>query len=99
MKLPFDLSIVLRTRSFRWLALLLGLGHLCFSAWTELRGEHVVADGLLILLPWLGDAACQFIRSSVPLWITGVIVDNQRYLPLLGPIHTGDLRSLEASLF
>jgi inositol phosphorylceramide synthase catalytic subunit len=84
---------------FRWLALLLGLGHLAFCALTGLRVEHLLADGLLIMLPWLGDAPLQFIRASLPLWITGVVVDNQRYLPLLGPIHTGDLRALEASLF
>jgi hypothetical protein len=36
---------------------------------------------------------------TLPLWITGMVVDGQRWLPLLGTVHTADIHSLEAFLF
>src|SRR5712692_10565537 len=39
---------------FRWVALLLGLAHLCVAAVQGLRWEHAAADGVLIVLPWIG---------------------------------------------
>lgn len=84
---------------FRWVALLLGLAHLGVAALEGLRWEHVAADGLLIALPWIGPRALSFVRAALPLWITGVLVDNVRYVPLLGRIHTGDILALELALF
>jgi membrane-associated phospholipid phosphatase len=88
-----------RPDRFRWLALILGLSHFALAAAGGLRWEHVVADAVLILMPWVGPKSLAFARAAFPLWITGVLVDNQRYLPLLGPIHTGDILRLEISLF
>ncbi len=79
--------------------LALGGGHLALAAAGGLRWEHVLADGILIVLPWIGPRSLAFVRAALPLWITGVLVDNQRYLPLLGKIHTGDIRTLEIALF
>jgi len=40
-------------RSFRWVCLALGISHLAFATAIGLRWEHVAADSLLLLLPWL----------------------------------------------
>lgn len=80
-------------------ALLLGGIHLAIVSLTGLRPEHVIADGLIIGLPWVGPRALTFAKAALPLWITGVVVDNQRYLPLLGKIHTGDMHALELGIF
>ncbi len=93
---PLSVSTASR---FRWLALALGVGHLAVAAAGGLRWEHVAADAVLILLPWIGPRALAFARAALPLWITGVLVDNVRYVPLLGPIHTGDILRLEMALF
>ncbi len=50
-------------------------------------------------LPWCGVQARAVARACVPLWLTGVLVDGQRFLPLLGPIRTGDFRALELRFF
>src|SRR5260370_17333719 len=84
---------------FRLLVLALGLGHLTFAAWTGLRWEHVAADAVLVLLPWVGPRGLAFVRAALPLWITGVLVDNVRYVPLIATIHTGDIRGLDIPLF
>ncbi len=85
--------------SFRWLALALGLGHLAAVSRTGLRWEHLAADAVLIVMPWIGPRSLTFVRAAFPLWIVGVLVDNVRYVPLLGPIHTGDILRLEVALF
>jgi membrane-associated phospholipid phosphatase len=64
-----------------------------------LRWEHLAADGVLMVMPWVGPKSLAFVRAALPLWITGVFFDNQRYLPLLGHVHTGDILQLEISLF
>jgi inositol phosphorylceramide synthase catalytic subunit len=76
-------------RGFRWLALSLGLGHLVFAYLTRgVRPEHLVADGLLIALAWLGGRLRDFAWGALPLWLTGAVTDNQRFLfPLRGSIH------------
>jgi membrane-associated phospholipid phosphatase len=84
---------------FRLLALILGVGHLAVATWGGLRWEHVAADAVLILLPWVGPRGLAFVRAALPLWITGVVVDNVRYVPLLATIHTDDIRRLEIALF
>jgi membrane-associated phospholipid phosphatase len=86
-------------RTFRWAALALGLGHLAFAAAGGLRPEHVLADGLIMGLPWVGPRSLAFVRGILPVWLTGVLVDAQRYLPLLGPVHTDDMWKLDAALF
>ena len=88
-----------RQTRFRWIALALGIGHLAIVSRTGLRWEHFAADGVLIILPWIGPRALLFVKAALPLWIVGVLVDNVRYVPLLGPIHTGDILRLEISLF
>ncbi len=90
---------VFQAGGFRWLALILAVGHLGVAATGGLRWEHVAADAVLILLPWIGPRALAFARAALPLWITGVLVDNVRYVPLLGTIHTGDILRLEMALF
>jgi membrane-associated phospholipid phosphatase len=86
---------------FKWLALALGAGHLALpAAFGTLRGDHLLADGLLAGLPWIGPRALRFARAAVPFWIAGVLVDNQRHLLWLrGRIRTGDLMALERRLF
>jgi membrane-associated phospholipid phosphatase len=88
-----------RDRVFRILILVLGLGHLTIASVQGLRWEHVAADGLILILPWIGPRSLAFAKAALPLWITGVLVDNQRYLPLLGPIHSDDIRRWEMTLF
>jgi membrane-associated phospholipid phosphatase len=88
-----------RGRTFRWVALVLGASHLAFAAWGGLRPEHVIADGLIIVLPWVGPKAYAFVRGALPLWLAGVLVDCQRYMPMLGPIHTGSIWRLDALMF
>jgi membrane-associated phospholipid phosphatase len=77
----------------------LGALHLGWASLQGLRWEHVAADSILIFFPWFGPRFLNFVRLALPLWITGVLVDSQRYLPLLGTIHTGDIRALEIALF
>ncbi len=86
-------------RSFRWVCLALGISHLAFATAIGLRWEHVAADSLLLLLPWMGPKGLAAARAALPLWFTGVVVDNSRYLPLLGTIHNSDIWRLEMSLF
>jgi inositol phosphorylceramide synthase catalytic subunit len=83
----------------RWVAALLGVSHLAFVAATgTLRWEHVAADALLVTIGWT--PARRFLWGGLPLWLTGVILDNQRFwLHLRGPVHTGDLWELERALF
>ncbi len=50
-------------------------------------------------LPWCGAKAQAVARACVPLWLTAVLIDGQRFLPLLGPIRTGDFRALELRFF
>ncbi|HEY3449875.1 MAG TPA: phosphatase PAP2 family protein [Myxococcales bacterium] len=74
---------------FRVLALALAASHLAF-AWraTGLRWEHVAADLLLALLPWLGRRAHAFAWAALPVWLTGVLYDNQwLWHGLVGRIH------------
>ncbi|MFL5348048.1 MAG: phosphatase PAP2 family protein [Hyalangium sp.] len=86
-------------RGFRWVMLALALAHLAFSAVSGIRPEHILADGLIAGLPWIGPRPQSFVRGVLPVWLTGVLVDAQRYLPLLGPVHTDDMWKLEVSLF
>lgn len=86
-------------RGFRWIMLALALCHLAFATVGGLRAEHVLADGLLAGLPWFGPRPSAFVRGIIPIWLTGVLVDTQRYLPLLGTVHTDDMWKLEVSLF
>src|SRR4051812_5104439 len=86
-------------RGFRWGMLALALVHLAVAAAGGLRPEHVLADALIAGLPWVGTRSQAFVRGVLPIWLTGVLVDAQRYLPLLGPIHTDDMWKLEVSLF
>ncbi len=85
--------------AFRWIALALGLGHLAIVSRTGLRWEHAAADGIVAVLPWIGPRSSTFVKAALPLWVVGVLVDNVRYLPLLGPIHTGDVMWFEVALF
>ena len=88
------------TMRFRLVAGVLGIAHLCSVMLTGgLRPEHVIADGLIIGLPWIGPRCFAFAQAALPLWITGVVVDSQRFLPLLGRVHTGDMYRLETSIF
>ncbi len=84
---------------FRLISSVLGFSGLVVAAFQGLRWEHVVAHGLLIGLPWTGNRALDFTRVTLPLWITGMVVDAQRWLPLLGTVHSADIHSLEAFLF
>jgi inositol phosphorylceramide synthase catalytic subunit len=86
---------------FVWLATLLGAGHLAFVVLTgTTRVEHVLANVLLVLLAWVGPRSRAFVKGALPLWLTGVMLDNQRFwLHLRGPIHTGDLWEWERSWF
>jgi membrane-associated phospholipid phosphatase len=86
-------------RRFRLISSVLGLAGLGVAVLQGLRWEHVVAHGLLIGLPWTGNRALEFTRVTLPLWVTGMVVDGQRWLPLLGNVHTADIHSLEAVLF
>ncbi|MBI5549221.1 MAG: hypothetical protein HY901_35500, partial [Deltaproteobacteria bacterium] len=85
----------------RWVAFLLGAGHLavCLAA-GHLRPEHVVADVLVAGLPWLGGRAAAFAVGAMPMWLGVVLYDSQRlFLSLRGTVHTGDLMALELRLF
>ena len=89
-----------RSYRFALLATTLGAGHLAVTAHTGgIRWEHLLVDGLFMGLPWCGAKAQAVARALVPLWLTGVLVDAQRFLPLLGPIRTGDFRALELHFF
>ncbi len=88
----------------RWAQLgctLLAAGHLSMVLATgRFRGEHLLVDLLLGVCPWLGPQASRFALLGLPMWVTGLLFDNQGYwLHLRGPIHTGDLHALERALF
>lgn len=89
------------SQGFRWLVTLMGVGHLAFvAAMGKLRPEHVVADLLIVGLPFVGPTARRFLRGGFPLWLTGMLMDNQwLWLGLRGHIHTGELWDLERMLF
>lgn len=85
---------------FALIATALGAGHLTLMGLTSgIRWEHLAVDGLFIGLPWCGARAQRVARALVPLWLTGVLIDAQRFLPLLGPIRTGDFRAVEMRFF
>jgi len=88
-----------RDRLFKAITLVLGVVHLTVASFQGLRWEHVAADALILILPWIGPRSLQFAKAALPLWITGVLVDNQRYLPMLGPIHSEKVRALDMVLF
>jgi len=78
----------------------LGAAHLAVTAVTGgIRWEHVLVDGLFMVLPWCGARAQDFARAFLPLWFTGILVEWQKFLPLLGQIRTGDFRALELTFF
>jgi inositol phosphorylceramide synthase catalytic subunit len=78
----------------------LGAAHLGITARTGgIRWEHLLADGLIIILPWLGVKGRRVALAFLPLWFSGVLVEWQKFLVLLGPIHTGDFRALELLFF
>jgi hypothetical protein len=86
----------------RFHALVFGLGVAHLAAYALLGGlklQYIVIDVLLIGLPWVGPRCLNFARAALPFWLTAVVVDGQRFLPLLGKIHTGDMWHLEMSLF
>jgi membrane-associated phospholipid phosphatase len=85
---------------FRLVMGVLGIAHLCTVMLTGgLRPEHVIFDALFVGLPWVGPRCLAFTQAAFPIWITAVVVDGQRYLPLLGTVHTGDMYRLETSIF
>lgn len=78
----------------------LGAAHLLVTAFTGgIRWEHLLVDGLFMVLPWCGARAQDVARAFLPFWFTGVLVEWQKFLPLLGTIHTGDFRALELLFF
>ena len=84
---------------FGWIALGCGLLHLAWCSVTELRSEHLVLDTVFMVTPWVGPRCQQFMRMAFPLWLTGLMVDNQRFMHVLGAVHTGDIYQLDARLF
>ncbi|HEY3450405.1 MAG TPA: phosphatase PAP2 family protein [Myxococcales bacterium] len=91
----------LGAHAFAVLAVSAGVLHLTGMALAGcLRTEHVVVDVLVATLPWLGGRALEFVRGAFPAWIFGALYDGQRFLVgLRGPVHTGDLESLELRWF
>jgi membrane-associated phospholipid phosphatase len=87
------------SRTFHFVALALGALHLLAISFVGLRPEVVIADAVLVGHPWVGPRALSLTKALLPVWLTAVVVDGQRYLPLLGKIHTGDMHALELSLF
>jgi hypothetical protein len=89
------------SRAFQWLVTVMGASHLAFvAAVGRLRPEHAVADLLLVGLAWAGPAPRRFLRGAFPLWLTGLLLDNQwLWLGLRGTVHTGQLWELERTLF
>jgi inositol phosphorylceramide synthase catalytic subunit len=66
----------------------------------RLRPEHVLADGLIAILPWIGPGAAALAFLALPVWLAGLLMDSQPFfIGLRGAIHTGDLRNLERALF
>jgi inositol phosphorylceramide synthase catalytic subunit len=85
---------------FAAVATALGAAHLAITAVTGgIRWEHLLFDGLLMVLPWCGARAQDVARAILPLWFTGVLVEWQKFLPLVGRIHTGDFHALELKFF
>jgi membrane-associated phospholipid phosphatase len=65
-----------------------------------LRVEHFFGHIFVASLPWIGPRAARFALIAVPVWLSGMLVDAQRFwLGLRGTIHTGDLFQLERSIF
>jgi hypothetical protein len=90
----------LGNRRFALVATALGATQLAVTAATGgIRWEHVLLDGLIMVLPWCGKMAETVARAFLPLWFTGVLVEWQKFLPLIGPIRTGDFRALELLFF
>lgn len=89
------------SKAFQWLVTVMGVSHLAFvAAVGRLRPEHAVADLLLVGLAWAGPAPRRFLRGAFPLWLTGLLLDNQwLWLGLRGTVHTGQLWDLEHKLF
>ena len=90
-----------RPHALSWLATVLAASHLGFVLLTgTLRGEHVVADALLAAIAWGPVRARRFLTAGLALWLTGVMLDNQRFWIHLRPaVHTGDLVQHEVALF
>ncbi|HYH98730.1 phosphatase PAP2 family protein [Hyalangium sp.] len=89
------------SKGFSWLITLAGVSHLLFvTVMGKLRWEHAAADLLLVGLAWAGPAPRRFLRGGFPIWLCGMLLDNQwLWLGLRGQIHTGDLWELERMLF
>jgi len=86
---------------FKIVCAVVAAGHFGLTLATgTMRAEHVLADALLVIVPWIGPRSEAFTRGALFLALGGILFDNQRYLiPLRGAIHTGDLRDLDRMLF
>jgi membrane-associated phospholipid phosphatase len=84
---------------FGYVTLAACLTHLAFCLHTGLRPEHLVLDGFFIGLPWISDGLERFTKAAFPIWLTAVMVDCQRFLHVLGRVHTDDVYLFDARLF
>ncbi len=65
-----------------------------------LRTEHIVLNGLLAAIPWIGPRSAHFMRLAIPLWLTALLYESHRWLlPFRGEIHVADLYAAERALF
>lgn len=81
---------------------ILGGAHLTLVLATgTARPEHLVADALLAIFPWLGARPRAFAAGGLWLALGGVLYDSQRWLlPLrAAAVQTGALRDLDLTLF
>jgi len=86
---------------WRWVALALFPGHVLFTAlFLDLRGEHVVLNGAMLALAWVGPRSRRAGLLLLPFWLVGVVYDASKLLAAFkGAIHVGDVYALELSLF
>lgn len=65
-----------------------------------LRVDHLVMDGVSILLLFLGPKIARLAVMALPLWMVGVLYEAQPLiLPLRGAVHVDDLYRAEQALF
>lgn len=63
------------------------------------RWDRFVLYGAMAALPWFNLTTLDLAVAFFPVWLTAAVVESQRFLPMLGPVHTGDFYAVELALF
>jgi membrane-associated phospholipid phosphatase len=90
-----------RTRWWRWVATIFFPGHLLLTAATMgVRWEHLLIDGVFVVLAWAGPRAREFSLLAIPFALTALMYDYFRLVQhMRAAVHVADLYNAEMFWF